>query len=131
METSSECSENSMLFLANLEKAAVEDNIPAPFEDEKPEKETEKVAKTEVPIGFGLKSSKKAETFSKSRPKEKKPDSEDVLNLIQPAATEDILKIIHEEKPKGQSNISISYDIGIEVFPPYALEYLKHKYNIV
>lgn len=41
-----------------------------------------------------------------------------------------VLQMVKEEKPLGKV-IELSYNLGIEVFPSYALEYLKHKYNVV
>ena len=133
METSSDCSENSLIYISNLQKLALEENILPAIEEES-EKEIEENLinpnKTEPPIGFGEKSCKKAEIFASKRFIENN-EKEDVMHLIQPTTSEDVMKIVHEDKPKSSSNISISYDIGIDIFPQYALEYLKHKYNIV
>jgi len=43
---------------------------------------------------------------------------------------EKVLQMVKQEKPFGKV-IEVSYNLGIEVFPSYALEYLKHKYNVV
>lgn len=36
-----------------------------------------------------------------------------------------------ESIAKDKNIITLSYDLGIDEFPTYALEYLKHKYNVV
>lgn len=128
----SECSENSMVCISNLRKLIVqENNFPEVDEEQEREidvvKENTKEAK--VPIGFGKDSVKKAQNFAKSR-MVVNDSSQDVLSMVEPNTTEQVLKMIKEEKPKT-SNISIKCDIGIEVFPSYAIEYLKHKYNVV
>jgi hypothetical protein len=41
-----------------------------------------------------------------------------------------VLQMVRQEKPLGKV-IEVSYNLGIDVFPSYALEYLKHKYNVV
>ena len=54
-----------------------------------------------------------------------KTDSEDdVCNMIE-------LNYPDPISAKKNRTTHTSQDVGIEIFPPYALEYLKHKYNIV
>jgi hypothetical protein len=75
----------------------------------------------EVQIGFGQNSHKKAEEFSKSRVK---PESgQDLMSMLGP-------EIIESEPLCAKATIELSYDIGIDVFPSYALEYLKSKYKV-
>lgn len=132
LDTSSDCSENSLLYLSNLAKLATEDQILDQIE-ERPERALDSIVATpakDVPIGFGQNSKKKAESFARRR---KVPDNtqEDVLKMIESANPKDTVAMIVKDKTKAPSNIEVSFDIGIDTFPQYALEYLKHKYNIV
>jgi hypothetical protein len=135
METSSECSENPNLTIGSLHKLVNEDNkLPEiPENPETPHKDpkvsTGSISNTPINthIGFGTNSSTKAQEFSTKRI-HVEDTSQDVVKMTEPA---DVIKIIIEEKPRTSSTISINCDLGIERFPPHALEYLKHKYNIL
>lgn len=76
-----------------------------------------------VQIGFGQNSHKKAQEFSKSRTKGK--IEEDLMKMLEPEVVE------NEDQERKKIGISVNYDIGIDVFPAYALDYLKHKYNLL
>ena len=58
-------------------------------------------------------------------------ENEDRLNegdyVREPYFFAPVLESIGKEK----NIITLSYDLGIDEFPTYALEYLKHKYNVV
>lgn len=132
-DNQSENSENSCLYFENLKKLA-EDSFLDEVKEENEENEVKidefptKTPKIEALIGFGPKSIKKAEDFSRKRLVEKTP-TQDIVSLMHPTTSENVVSMILDEKP--ESKISISYEIGIEVFPAHALEYLKHKYNIL
>ncbi|OMJ67403.1 hypothetical protein SteCoe_35443 [Stentor coeruleus] len=133
LDTSSDCSENSLLYLSSLAKLATDEQISDMIE-EKSERPLDDVALITpakvVPIGFGKSSKEKADNFARKR---KVVDNmkEDVLKMIEPVNPKDTVAMIVKDKTKAPSNIEVSYDIGIDTFPQYALEYLKIKYNIV
>jgi hypothetical protein len=134
LDTSSDCSENSLLYLSNLSKLATEDQILDKIEEKSERPLDSGIVATpvkDVPIGFGQNSKKKAENFARRR---KIPDNtqEDVLKIVESANNpKDAVAMIVKDKTKAPSNIEVSFDIGIDTFPQYALEYLKHKYSIV
>ena len=57
-------------------------------------------------------------------------DSGKNFESVKPDESMKIIEMIKEEKPQSKAKIAVSHDIGIEVFPPYALEFLKHKYRM-
>ena len=133
METSSECSDNSLLYLNNLQRLVAEENSLLAVDEESEREVDELIGNPPVAdaqIGFGVSSAKKAESFAKNR-MVVSDASQDVLSMVELTTTEEVIKIIREEKPNASSNINLKFDVGIEVFPQYALEYLKHKYNII
>lgn len=76
-----------------------------------------------VEIGFGQNSHKKAQEFSKSRSKD--VVEKDLMDMLEPEIVE------NEKEERMKVGITVCYDIGIDVFPAYALEYLRHKYNLL
>lgn len=76
-----------------------------------------------VEIGFGQNSHKKAQEFSKSRTKGNV--EQDLMKMLDTEIVE------NERQEQMKVGITVCYDIGIDVFPTYALEYLKHKYNLL
>jgi hypothetical protein len=49
--------------------------------------------------------------------------------IRKPSRFNPVFEAIQKEKPAA--TINLTFDLGIEEFPAYALEYLKHKYNVV
>ena len=78
----------------------------------------------EVKIGFGQNSHKKAQEFSKSRVK-----VEGEKGLMEMLGKEIVENEVIEEK-NNKPSIELNFDIGIDVFPSYALDYLKVKYKL-
>ena len=101
---------------------AIHESQPAESVEELSQREIEVSIQNpaEVQIGFGQNSHKKVQEFCKSRVQVE--DQKDLMEMIGQ-------EIVENEKIIKPS-IKLSFDIGIDVFPNYALDYLRVKYKV-
>jgi len=140
-EISSQSSANSALFSSNIQKVLqpTQEQFSQPMSEipETPAAMEATPVKAETPAQVGFSSEKRKWEF-REKPTETVKSQEDMMSAIKPQpdefedfTEEDMFRALREEIGIPQEGTYQEHeDVGIDVFPSWALEYLKFYYKV-